>query len=423
MAAGEGRAQLNATFGDIFNEVLVMRLQRSGSPGQHGSHFLESAEHANAELVPALNSLIAGNIASFPLSSTSAGILFDFSSGTPVPVTESLGPIFAENAKALGQGKLLIGANYTYLDMDRFRGMPTTRMRFTFTHLDVTREGTLGENPNESDIMDLDMDLHVRSHIAVVFATYGLTNALDVSLALPVISTSLSGTAVATINSFTYPRLGHANHMFGSDTLNPVLTTSVPYDRQATGLGDLAVRLKYAISRGGSLDVAALLDLRIPTGKQEDYLGSGKATVQAWGILSKRFGELGTHINVGYSRRSADLQSDAILYRVGFDTKLLTSLTFALDLLGNFDLNSREAIHLAPGAATIVDRVVGGQSIRTVPLSNIPDADADNGIGIALGVRLAPSDNTNLLLNVLVPLNDAGLRAAVTPTVGLSVLL
>jgi hypothetical protein len=415
-------AQLNTTFRDIFNEVLVVRLQKSGSPGMHGSHFLESAEHANAELVPALNSLIAGNISSFPLSSTSAGILFDFSSGQPVPVTESLGPIFAENAKPLGRGKLMLGVNYTYLDLDHFRGLRTDQMRFTFTHLDVTAEGTLGESPNESDIMDLDLDLHVRSHIAVLFATYGVTHAMDVSVALPVINVALKGDAEARISSFTFPRLGHANHMFGSDTLNPILSTRVPYDRNASGLGDLGVRVKYNFVRGGGLDVAALLDARLPTGKKDDFLGSGKTTIQLWGILSKRISDLGVHLNVGYARKSAELQSDAVLYRAGFDTKLQSSLTFALDVLGQFDLQPGEAIHLAPGSITIIDRVAGGQTSRKVPFSNIPDAEADNSVFVSLGLRLAPSDNMNILVNTLVPMNSAGLHATIVPTVGFSLL-
>jgi hypothetical protein len=416
-------AQLNTTFSDIFNEVLVVRLQKSGSPGMHGSHFLESAAKANAELVPALNSLIAGNISSFPLSATSGGILFDFSSGQPVPVTESLGPIFAENAKTLGKGKLQIGVNYTYQDLDHFRGLATNQMTFTFTHLDVSQDGTLGESPNESDIIFQDLDLHVRSHIGVVFATYGITQALDVSLALPVISVALSGTSVATISSYTFPRLGHANHLFGGDTLNPVLTTSVPYDRNASGIGDLAFRVKYNFIRGAGLDFAALLDVRFPTGKEEDFLGSGKPTILLYGILSNRFGDLGTHLNVGYARKNADLQSDAILYKGGFDAKLLTTLTFALDILGQVDLNKDEAIHLAPGSVTIVDRVPGGTSTRVVPFSNIPDADADNNVALSVGFRLAPSDNTNILLNALVPLNSTGLRAPIAPTLGFSILL
>ncbi|HMK39734.1 MAG TPA: hypothetical protein VK569_10360, partial [Bacteroidota bacterium] len=113
-------AQLNTVFSDIFNEVLKNRLVLS--PGKHSNHFVPAANNANAELVPALNSLITGDISSFPLSSTSPRIGFDFSTGRPISVTQSLGPIMAEIAEPLGKGKLILEANYTYLDLNQLRG-------------------------------------------------------------------------------------------------------------------------------------------------------------------------------------------------------------------------------------------------------------------------------------------------------------
>jgi hypothetical protein len=135
-AVQPARAQLNTVFSGIFNEVLETRLELS--PGRHANHFVPAANNANAELVPALNSLITGDISSFPLSSTSPRIGFDFSSGRPVSVTGSLGPIMAETAEPLGKGKLVFEASYTYLDLSELRGLPTDQMQFTFTHVPVT---------------------------------------------------------------------------------------------------------------------------------------------------------------------------------------------------------------------------------------------------------------------------------------------
>jgi len=416
-------AQLDRTFSNIFTEILDVRLQRSGSPGQHGTHFLESAARANNELVPALNSLIAGNISSFPLSSTSTGALFDFSSGEPVAVAESSGPIFAENAKPLGRGKFLINANYTYARLNHFRGILTDNMQFTFTHKDVTNDSSLGENPNESDLIDLFLDLHADVGIGVVFATYGITNDLDISVAVPVVSVRLTGTSTAAIESFTFGRLGHANHLFGGDTLHPVLTTSVPYNETATGLGDIALRLKYCFTRGGAVDLAALADIRFPTGKKEDFLGAGKATFHIWGILSRPFGDVTPHLNLGYARRASELQSDAFEFRAGFDTKLSSSITFALDVLGQIDLDASKAIHLAPGTVTITDRAPGATSVRTVHLSNVPDRNNDNIVSLSAGLRFAPSSTVNLFGNVFVPMNEGGLRATVAPTIGINLIL
>jgi hypothetical protein len=416
-------AQLNKTFSSIFTEILDVRLQRSGSPGQHGTHFLESADRANNELVPALNSLIAGNISSFPLSSTSAGALFDFSTGVPVPITESSGPIFAENAKTLGRGKFLLNANFTFARLSHFRGIPTEDMKFTFTHKDVTNDATLGENPNESDLIDLALDLHADVGIGVVFATYGLTSEMDVSVAVPIVSVRLTGTSNAVIESYTFGRLGHANHLFGGDTLHPVLTTAVPYNQSAAGLGDVALRLKYCFARGGAMDIAALADIRFPTGKKEDFLGAGKTAFHIWGILSRPLGDVTPHLNLGYVRNAGDLQSDAFAFRAGFDSKLSSVVTFALDVLGQIDLNASKAIHLAPGTVTIADLAPGAASTRTVRLSNIPDRSNDNTVSLSAGLRFAPSSALNVFGNIFVPLNEGGLRATVAPTLGFSLLL
>ena len=416
-------AQLNTVFSNIFTEILDVRLQRSGSPGFHGTHFLESAARANSDLVPALNSLIAGNVSSLPLSSTSAGVLFDFSTGQPVRVAESMGPIFAETAKPLGKGKILIEANFTFQDLDRFRGLQTDQMLFSFTHKDVTADATLGDNPNESDVIDVGMDLHTRVTLGSLFATMGVTNDLDVSLALPVIIVRMNGTATANIRSFTFGRLGHANHFFGGDTLNPIFQTKVPYDQTGSGIGDLALRLKYSFARGGDLDFASLLDIRFPTGKKDNFLGSGKATYRLWAILSKRIGNTTPHLNIGYARKPADLQSDTFEFRGGFDTKLYSNLTFAFDVLGQVDVNANEAIHLAPGSVAITDRVTNGQSIRVVNLSNIPDSDNDNMYTASFGFRYAPSDPVMFLGNILLPMNSGGLRAQIASTLGVSISL
>ena len=414
-------AQLNEVFGTIFNEILKQRLQLSGSPGQHGTHFIEAADKADSELTPALNSLIANNVSSFPLSSTTAGVTFDFSTGKPVSITESLGPIFAETAQTLGKGKINVGLNFTSLNLSKFRGLDTEEIRFTFNHQDVTNDGTLGESPNESDTIDLLLDMDINSSILALFATVGVTNNLDIGLAIPLINVGLSGIARARVNSFTFPALDSANHHFGQDPFNPQFGTTSPYDESLSGLGDIAIRLKYSFLRARNLDLAALLDIRVPTGDKDDFLGTGKTTVRLSGIMSKKIGNLTPHLNIGFDRRTADLDSDEFEFTAGFDHKIAPGVTFAFDILGEFDLNDDETIVLFPGTKTITDRVPNGTSVRQVDLSNIPERDNDNSISASFGFRYAPSERVILLGNILVPLNDGGLRSTVAGTYGITV--
>lgn len=431
-------AQLNSVFSDMFRTILgPASLQKAGK-AQHQNHFLHSDTIANNELVPALNSLISGNVSSFPLSSTGAGVIYEASAGLdpvtglPLPASTSLGPIFGETAKPLGAGKIALEVSYTYLDLASFRGLPTDQMQFAFTHQEIPTNGkvdsVLGLNPNESDVITITTDLHARANIGAISATIGVTKDLDVGVALPVISMTLSGTAKAVITSYSFAATGQANHFFGGDSLHPVLETTYPYNKTATGIGDLAVRAKYSIARGGSLEAAALLDVRLPTGKKEDFLGTGKVTTSIWGILSRRFGEVTPHLNLGYTNNPADFQSDALQFRAGFDSKLSSSLTFALDILGLVDLNTSKAVHLAPGNTTIYDHPgkfpnpldSTGVAARQVPNSNIPDSNTDNIYNAAVGFRYSPAEKFVLVLNMLVPLNSKGLRAALAPTLGFS---
>lgn len=429
-------AQLDNSFKKVFDFFLKERIRLSGETF-HGIHYLRAAADADSLLKPALNSLIATNVSSFPLSSTGAGVTFDFSSGRPVSIRESLGPIFAETAQTLGKGKLNVGVNYTYLNLAKFRGVSTQDIRFSFAHVDV-EEATppppsLGNPSYENDYIDVFLGLDVNASIAVLSATFGITNLVDVGLAVPVVHVSLAGNAQAVINSYTFGRLvpgfpqrEGAAHRFNDDPLNPLLTAETRYEDSATGIGDIALRLKYSFFRGVDADLAAFVDVRLPTGDERNFLGTGKANARISGVASKKMGEFTPHLNLAYDRRGADFDSDELELVAGFDQKIAAGVTFAADFLGTVDLKSSEAIKLFPGDARVSDQFVNsagtaGRLERVIDLSNIPERDNDNTFDLALGFRAAPSEHVLLLGNILVPLNDGGLRSSVAPTFGATI--
>ncbi len=417
---GASFAQLDQTFDRLFKAFLVTGFQLS--PDEHGMHFIPASEQAIRELTPALNSLIAGKISSFPLSST---ITIDYepgASGAPVRVFGSLGPIFAESAKTLGQNRLYVGFNYTYLGLSRYRGLPTEDFRFTFTHEDVGAQG-LGDRTGESDVVDLYLDLHLDANSYVVFATYGVTDRFDIGIALPVVNVNLEGRARGVVQSFTFAIPNQEpQHQFGDDPLNPVFEKEVAYQEKATGLGDLALRLKYHAVQSNLLHLAILLDLRLPTGDERNFLGTGKPTTKISGILSKKIGGGTTHLNIGYQRRDAELDSDELEVVLGFDQEVFKGFTIAGEFIGDIDLDADDAISLFPGSIEIVDQPGdGSRSIRHIDLSNIPERENDNTFDLALGVRIAATEQFSLLSSMLVPLNHGGLKSTVTATVGMSV--
>ena len=77
---------LKEQINNMFGEVLKLEL----SPGEHGEHFLPTNVATSQAIINSMNNFIGTSIASIPLSSSAAGVTFDFSSGKPVPTSPSL---------------------------------------------------------------------------------------------------------------------------------------------------------------------------------------------------------------------------------------------------------------------------------------------------------------------------------------------
>lgn len=436
LAPNQVEAQIKAEFGGLIEFFLENEINGPDDldVNKHGDHFKPAAESARISLVDGLNKLISSNISSFPLNSTSAGVSFDFSTGQPVSIRESLGPIFAETGKTLGKGKMNFGFNYTLLNFSKLRGLDTREIRFNFFHEDLKNPG-LGDSFNESDVMEIKLDLNLNASIFVFYLTTGITENLDISVALPLVSLTLNGNPTATISSFTLANSGTANHNFGfldENGLQPKLSTADSYSgTPSTGIGDAAVRLKYSILQEG-FNFGVLLDARLPTGNADLSLGTGETNVRLLALLSKKVNDFTPHLNIGYDYRGGEADSDEFEFALGFDQKITSGFTFAFDVLGEIDTDTELRGALASFSKTteITDlnpnRAEEGakqwQSTRVLNNSNIPDIK-DHILNAAFGLRFAPSDRLQLLGNILIPLNDGGLRPDFAATFGLSLSL
>jgi hypothetical protein len=413
-------AQLNTTFENMFNDFLAVQLT---SETPFGRAFDQSAIHANSVLAPALNDMIAGNVSSFPLTSTVAGIYFDFSAGDPTLITESLGPIYSETAETVGARKLNLGFNFAHYSLGSFRGLPLDDMRFTLTSDDLSGDGTLGDFSVETETIDIFPDLDIDANSFVLFASYGITSRLDIGVAVPIINLSINGEARAVINSTSFLEAGVAINNFNNDFLNPDLETTFPYDESVTGVGDVALKLKYAFLRESAVDMAALVDVRFPTGNEDDFLGTGKTNAKFSWIMSRKQGAFSPHLNLSYDYRGADFESKEFELFAGFDQKLGNKATFVLDIFGEYDLDADKTV-LLPGSQEVVfNQSAQGpaQFTRNVDLSNVPESSRDNAWNVSVGMKIAPSTRSLLMFNILAPLNDGGLRSNIVPIVGAAI--
>jgi hypothetical protein len=266
----------------------------------------------------------------------------------------------------------------------------------------------LGIPTLENETIDLNLALDVRLAVTGFLLTYGVTDRIDIGVALPVVSVSLRGNSEAQITPFGPPP---AVHFFGGTPENPILTASRSIDGSSTGLGDVDARVKVNLRRGEPLSVGVLADVRFPTGSERNLLGSGAFAARGLAIVSAEFGSFSPHANVGYLYRGGAFESDAVLATVGFDHLLAPWATLAVDVISQ--------LQVGDSPLQIPDPVpLESPYHRTITPTVIPDS-RDDLVDGSLGVKLSAASGLTIVANGEWSLNSGGLRPDVIWTAGL----
>src|SRR5438128_1662231 len=308
----------------------------------HADHFVPSAVSDNGTLISFIGTAISQNVANLPVSATSGGSTFRFEGGVPVPTSGSPGSVFSERAQTLGRGRGFVGANVNRLHFETLRGVSLNDIEMTFTHENVTGRQCdsivgmsctpYGVPTHENDAIALRLALDIDMTVTSFFLSFGLLDRVDIGVVLPIVSTSLRGTSDAQIIPFGGTT---AQHFFGGTAANPQLATSRSVEGSATGIGDIAARIKVSVTQTERTTFALLGDARFPTGSENDLLGSGHVAARGLGIVSARFGAFSPHANIGYLFRRGALQNSAVLATVAFDHLMAPSAPTAAQLVSD----------------------------------------------------------------------------------------
>ena len=384
----------------------------------HGTHFEPSAASQNGTIINFITDAVGGNVADFPFSAASGGTTFRFEGGTPIPTSVSTGPVFAERGQTLGGGRVLVGFSYNTFRYASIRGVDLHNVNLVFTHENVTGpkcDSIVGKSCNpygvptlENDIMPFNLSLDIAVSLASFTFTYGISDRIDIGVALPVVSTSLVGQSQANIIPFGGDS---AFHYFAGTATNPVLSASRFVQGSATGIGDVAVRMKVNVHNSDQSSVAILADARFPTGSEQDLLGAGQFSGRLVGVVSARFGAFSPHADIGYLRRVGTFRNDAVLGTIGFDHLMAPAVTLAADLITQLQVGNNKL--------TIPTSVTYDQPfVRTVRTSDIPNI-RDDLVNGSLGFKFTITGGPTVITNALFPLNRGGLRPNVLYTLGL----
>ncbi len=346
-----------------------------------------------------LNTQLTAAIGLPSFGSSVTGFTFDLERGIPVRTTESLGPLLTERATTLGARKLDVSLTYTRLNFTKLQGKDLDDLELVFLRDDVNGNGirdTSGQFSFESDIIRAKLNVDLNEDVIALIATYGITSAWDVGLVVPFIHIRLKAKTSATIyDQFGNPggtRIGDLPiHRFGPNSTLPKASGG----GEETGIGDVILRTKYNFVRnyGGFIpDLAFLFEVKLPTGDEGRLLGTGETNLTGLLIASKTYGRWFTpHVNVGYEIDTKDLEQNALRYALGFDARLLSTLSFDADVIGRF-------------------RPAG-------------DEIGDHINDLSLGLKWNPLNSLIVRTNFQIPLDkNSGLRADFIPTVGVEYL-
>lgn len=417
---------LASSFDGLFSFFLSDALRLAGNPGQHGNHYLEAACIAERVLVPSLSNFIAANVTSFPSSSPQIGVTYDFSTGVPVRQVESLGPIFSETPGTIGKNRLTLGANISALTLNTIRGEPLSGTEFNFVHQNVSG-GALGDIEFERDLLVVRPRLNVDAVIYGLFANYGVSDQLDVGIAIPVVSLSIEGRAEAEIVPYSG---GNPNlHFFGGTEDEPLLVADYQYASSETFVPAVDVRAKYQLGTQGT-PLGVIGTLSIPTSGEGSLLGEREFGARVAFVGSTSFGEIRPHANVGYDMRGTEGDADMIQLALGLDANLSPQFNLAGALLASVPIEDPirffdPDVPLGdPGSSVQFVLDDSGGSLQQVeePFSTIEDEN-DTAVLLSVGSRFAPTETLQGFINVLVPVVSGGLQSTLVPTVGLSASL
>jgi hypothetical protein len=363
----------------------------------HGDHYIPSAASGNLTVIGFVTQAVANATANLPISATSSGATFSIVDGLPVRTSTSAGPVFAERPQTLGRRRFFLGTNVSGIQFTTLNGAPLDNLQLNFAHENVL-DPRAGDPLFENDIIRTQLGMKLNLVAASLFATYGLTDFIDIGVAVPLVRVNFSGVNIAQIDPFGE----NPQHYFGGTSADPVLRATSAVEGTAAGLGDVVGRVKINLGQGRRYGAAILTEVRFPTGDENNLLGAGSTSIRALGIVGAQYGTFSVHANTGYIARTSELQNDAVLFTAGFDQLVNERTTVAFSLLSEAAVGDSPFTLPSP-----ID--LEYPFVRSIQATSIPERSPDR-MDASLGVKFSVRGGTVLVLNGTAPLKKAGLQ-------------
>jgi hypothetical protein len=381
----------------------------------HSAHFNSGFQSEFGTI----NIALVRQLGALPIPSPASGFTyaFDNSTGTFVRSTQSFGPILGDRAETIGRGRFAFGYSLQQFSFETFDGLRLSHIPAVFRHDDFILGG------GRADVITTNNAITASVTQSTLSLTYGAAERLDISFGVPLIQTSLKVVSDATIHrigtaanpAIHFFRDPNAPGTFGSER-------SFIASGSAAGLGDLIVRAKRTALKTAHAGIAIGLETRLPTGQEENLLGSGSFGVKVFEAASATYRRITPHVDVAYQWNGSSVLAgdvttnvkgdlpDELSYVVGADVGIEKRLSIAFDVLGR---HSKDAPRISSGTFRAAESPA--ESFNDIAFS-VGSLNVASG---AFGLKANIAGSLLVTFNVLFKLNDAGVQAKVTPLVGL----
>jgi len=324
----------------------------------------------------AIDVIIESAVRNVPTPSSGANVTYryDPKTGRYEPSSGTFGPLpFMERAETIGRNTWNLGLTFQYLELDEFDGNSVGKDRVP---LSLNGETLLFSTAPK-----------IIYHTFTLNVTYGITDDLDVNVAVPLHAIDFDANA-----NLQRP---------SQQSFNIAIHSNV-----GVGLGDIHLRAKYHVLDWQGLQSALGIDVRLPTGDPTDALGTGNGTIRPYFALSHRYFDwIEPQLNAGFEFDVVQSYRSRAHYSLGTTFTPCRWFDVSFSLLGQSEIDGARSEASVSGP-----HVVNGTTVL-LPYEGI-NVDRKDYFDAVIGARFRIWESIVFTGGVMKNLNDDGLRAS-----------
>jgi hypothetical protein len=344
-----------------------------------------------------------------PLPAAAAGVSYSFD-----PVTgnfrrdaSTYGQVYLERADPLGARHFNVSFVYQYVELSKIDGHDADNLQ---NAAPIPIEGLLAafEMPR--------LNIGAQVHQFLFAGTYGITEDIEASIAVPVVYSDLNADVPFTV----------AGQLENGELI--VVQDNVSESDHVVGVGDVMLRGKYRFLELDDFHFAAGLLLRFPSGDEEQLQGIGYFEVTPSIIASTRifmpatWARLQGYFNGGIGFDTEDVGASEARWGFGLDWGMTDDFTTGIAFLAQnqFARVAPPGTFTVPACQADVVTCAIDPSVR-VGTQNLfgLSGERPDYYNLSIGGRAALWRDTLFgFVNVAIPLNDGFVRTELVPLIG-----